>query len=90
MATLGIPTTTAMDISADGLRAVVLTYGHAREYARGREESWARAFARGERAITMPRREQGETICYGSDGQTLYLTSEGEAQPLWEVPPLSR
>jgi len=90
IATLGIPTTTAMDISPDGLRAVVLTYGHAREYVRGPGEPWAKAFARGERIIVMPQREQGESICYGADGRTLYLTSEGRSQPLWEVAPLSR
>ena len=75
-----------MDISPDGLRAVVLTYGHAREYARRADESWSKAFARKERIIVMPRRKQGESICYGEDGKTLYLTSEGKSQPLWEVP----
>jgi hypothetical protein len=35
---------------------------------------------------------QGESVCYGSDGKTLYLTSEcpendgGKPSPLWEVP----
>jgi hypothetical protein len=90
IATLRIPTTTAMDISPDGLRAVVLTYGHAREYARAGGEPWAKAFARRERIIVMPRREQGESICYGPDGKSLYLSSEGKSQPLWEVAPLSR
>ena len=88
IATLDIPVTTAMDISPDGLRAVVLTYGHAREYARRPDEPWSKAFARKERIIVMPRREQGESICYGADGKTLYLTSEGKSQPLWEVRPI--
>ena len=88
VATLNIPVTTAMDISPDGLRAVVLTYGHTREYARRPDEPWSKAFARKERIIVMPRRKQGESICYGADGKTLYLTSEGESQPLWEVPPI--
>jgi hypothetical protein len=34
----------------------------------------------------MPRRRQGESICYGPDGKTLYLTSEQLPTPLWEVP----
>jgi len=83
------PATTAMDISPDGLRAVVLTYGHAREYSRGPDESWSSAFSQEERLVVMPRREQGEAICYGADGRTLYLTSEGVSQPLWEVSPTS-
>jgi len=89
---LTIPPVTAMDISPDGLRAVVLTYGAAFEYVRGRGETWAQGFSRGPRIIPMPRRVQGESICYGLDGKTLYLTSEvgpgssPAAAPLLEVP----
>ena len=92
VATLKIPTTTAMDISPDGLRAVVLTYGPAFEYARLPTETWAQGFARPGRSIAMPPRAQGESICYGQDGKTLYLTSECKGKnsanpsPLLEVP----
>jgi hypothetical protein len=86
IATLKIPTTTAMDISPDGLRAVVLTYGDAYEYVRGPKETWAEGFGREGRVIKMPGRQQGESICYGHDGQTLYLTSEKLPTPLLEVP----
>ena len=86
IATLKIPTTTAMDISPDGRRAVVLTYGNAYEYKRGPDEDWAAAFSRPPRVLSMPRRAQGETICYGPDGKTLYLTSEKLPTPLWQVP----
>jgi hypothetical protein len=92
VASLTIPTTTAMDISPDGLRMVVLTYGDAWEYARRQKEAWADASARAPRRIRMPRRVQGESICYGIDGKTLYLTSEckgknsADPSPLFEVP----
>ena len=36
--------------------------------------------------IVLPVRVQGEAICYGQDGKTLYLTSEKRPTPLWEVP----
>ena len=85
--TLRIPTTTAMDVSPDGLRAVVLTYGDAHEYARDANEDWQAAFARAPRTIKMPRRAQGESICFGRDGRTLYLTSEKQPCPLLEVAP---
>lgn len=85
-ATLKITYVTAMDISPDAARAVVLTYSDAYEYPRRDDESWAEAFARAPRRIPMPPRDQGESICYGADGRTLYLTSEGVSQPLWEVP----
>ncbi len=81
---------TAMDISPDGLRAVVLTYGHAFEYVRTRQETWTDAFSREPRLIAMPTRALGESICYGPDGKTLYLTSEGLPTPLWEVPVAGR
>ncbi|NTU42490.1 MAG: hypothetical protein HGA78_05465 [Nitrospirales bacterium] len=92
IATLNIPTTTAMDISPDGLRAVVLTYFDAFEFVRSPEETWEQGFSRSPRRIGMPEREQGEAICYGQDGKTLYLTSECEntkysdPSPLLEVP----
>ena len=87
IATLSIPTTTAMDISPDGLRAVVLTYKNAYEYTRGATEDWGKAFASEPRVLTMPDRKQGESICYGPDGRTLYLTSEKRPTPLIEVAP---
>lgn len=87
--TLSIPTTTAMDISPDGLRAMVLTYGDAFEYTRGAGEDWKAAFARQPRTIRMPARAQGESLCYGLDGQKLYLTSEKIPCPLLEVAPVS-
>lgn len=86
IAMLKLPLVTSMDISPDGLRAIVLTYGDAYEFARGRDEKWAAAFARAPRKLAMPPRRQGEAICHGPDGQTLYLTSEGSPCPLFEVP----
>lgn len=77
---------TSMDISPDGRRAILLSYGDAFEYARNADESWAAAFSRPHRSIHMPERKQGEAICYGADGKTLYLTSEHMPTPLWEVP----
>ena len=77
---------TAMDISPDGLRAVVLTYPSAYEYSRTPGEQWAAAFKRPGRELPTPHRQQGESICYGPDGKTLYLTSEKLPTPLLEVP----
>jgi hypothetical protein len=86
IATLDLGMVTAMDISPDGLRAVVATYGDLTEYARGPGESWAVAFGRPGRTIAAPGRQQGESVCYGPDGKTLYLTSEGSPCPLLTVP----
>lgn len=86
IATLDVPPVTALDISPDGRRAVVLTYGDAYEFSRAEGEDWKTAFSRPGRWLPMPRRRQGESICYGPDGRTLYLTSEQLPTPLWEVP----
>lgn len=85
IATLDIPPATAMDISPDGRRAIILTYGEAYEFQREGEESWQEAFAKPARKIVVPERIQGESICYGRDGKTLYLTSEKLPTPLMEV-----
>jgi len=74
-----------MDVSPDGRRMVLLTYGDAFEFQRGEEETWSAALKRRPRKLTMPLRLQGESLCYGSDGRTLYLTSEKLPTPLWEV-----
>ncbi|MBN1942929.1 MAG: hypothetical protein JW849_06510 [Phycisphaerae bacterium] len=87
IATLTIPDTTAMDVSPDGRRAVVLTYLSAYEYTRRDGESWSQAFARPPRMLLIPLRRQGESICYGRDGKTLYLTSEQLPTPLIEIKP---
>ena len=87
IAKLNVPLATAMDISADGRRAIVVTYGPAYEFTRREGESWAKAFARGGRRLNMPLRTQGESICYGTDGKTLYLTSERWPTPLWRISP---
>ena len=84
---LKIPRATAMDVSPDGRRAVVLTYRHAYEYTRGAGEDWRRAFSRLPAEIILPERMQGESICFGPDGKTLYLTSEKLPTPLLQVPP---
>ena len=85
IASLDIATATAMDISPDGLRAVVLTYRDAYEYVREASEDWSAGFSRPARQIVMPERIQGESICYGPDGKTLYLTSEEVPTPLFEI-----
>lgn len=87
IARLQIRTVVAMDISPDGHRAVVLSKkGHkAFEFIRRDGQSWAAAFGNPPQEIPLPERRQGETICFGHDSKTLYLTSEGRKEPIWEV-----
>ena len=87
IATIPLPWATSMDISSDGRRAIVATYGSAYEFSRQPEESWQTALARAGRMIELPHRTQGETICYGPDGVSLFLTSEQRPCPLFVLSP---
>ena len=88
LATLKLMGATGMDISPDGRRAVIVTYGNAYEFHRDEGETWKIAFSRDGREIEMPMRKQGESICYGRDGETLFATSEKSPAPLFKIPPV--
>ncbi len=83
---LDLPKVTALDVSPDGRRAIVLTYTDAHLYERREGEGWAEALRRAPLRVRLPRRRQGEAVCFGEDGRTLYLTSEKRPAPLLEVP----
>jgi hypothetical protein len=83
---LALPMTTAMDISPDERRITILTYTNAYEWQRGEGEGWEEAFRRPPQEIVLPRLIQREALCYGSDGVTLYVTSEKLPTPLVEIP----
>ncbi|MCO5165683.1 MAG: hypothetical protein M9894_04855 [Planctomycetes bacterium] len=80
------PLTTAMDVSPDGRLAVVLTYGDAYAFPRRDGEGWEQALGRAPIVVKLPPRRQGEALCFGHDGRSLWLTSEKRPTPLFEVP----
>ena len=85
VAKISVPLATALDVSPDGTKAIVLTYADAYEFQRREGESWADAFRREPQVIKMPIRKQGESICYAADSRSLFLTSERQPTPLWIV-----
>ncbi|NCC52435.1 MAG: DUF3574 domain-containing protein [Spartobacteria bacterium] len=84
VAELGFPLVTAMDIHRDGSNMVALTYGDAYVFNRGVGD-WADVLAQDPLPVPMPKRRQGEAVCFGADPRTLYLTSEKLPSPVWEV-----
>lgn len=90
IAQLPVVMATGMDLSPDGRRAIVVNYGAAYEYVRKGKEKWKAAFARLPRGIPVPPRRQGESIAYGADGKSLFLTSEKTPTPLFRVPALKK
>lgn len=89
IADISIKLVTSADVSPDGRRAILVTYGSAFEFHRAQGEKWGDVFARPPRVLKMPPRKLGESICYDADGVTLFLTSEGKGEPLWKVPVVS-
>ena len=73
---------TAMDISADGLFAVVLTYSSAFRFTRKRSTDWTEAFMTPPKEIPIPALQQAESICLSRDGKDIYITSEQLPAPL--------
>jgi hypothetical protein len=85
---LGSSLVTAGDIAPDGKRLVLRDYTRVYEFtlpedATSFDEIWKQA----PRAFAAPPMLQGESICYGSEGRSLYLTSEQLPTPLYEMGP---
>jgi hypothetical protein len=72
---------TAMDFSADGRYAAVLTYGEALIFPRQANEAWPAALQRRPTRLPFHGLAQAEAACFSADGRVLYVGSEGE-QPL--------
>ncbi|MEE9404326.1 MAG: hypothetical protein V3V20_05505 [Algisphaera sp.] len=87
VADLTLKITTAADMSPDGTRMVVMTYGDAYQYVREADQTWAQVMAQAPTRIALSPRGQSEAVCYGLDGKTLWVTSEGKNRPLWRVSP---
>jgi hypothetical protein len=74
---------TALDLSPDGLQAVLLTYKHAYIFNRRHLDSWAAALSGHPILIPLPPPQdrsdfrQREAICFAPDNQSLFVTSEG-------------
>lgn len=85
VAPVNIPKVVGMDFSPDGKRAIVLTYEDAYEFDRANDQTWRDVFFSPPTQLPMPWRSQGESICYGPDSLTLYLTSENLPAPLWRI-----
>ncbi|HMA68221.1 MAG TPA: hypothetical protein VKO20_10395 [Desulfosalsimonadaceae bacterium] len=83
---------TALDLSPDGRRAVVLTYKHAYLFPRRPTQSWADAL-RGKPVVLplpLPQNRRGfaqrEAICFTPDGQSLLVTAEGKQAEIFQLP----
>lgn len=76
---------TAMDISRDGMLAVVQTYKYAYLFSKSESDSWATVFSVRPKTVVVPKLKQTEAVCFGSDGSHLYLTSEQRPAPIYRI-----
>ncbi|QDE32692.1 hypothetical protein [Shewanella polaris] len=76
---------TAMDISADGLSAVVLTYTHAFYFTQPQPSDWLSLFATQPQQIMLPSIKQAEAVGFSQDGHSIYITSERLPAPLYKM-----
>jgi len=76
---------TAMDISPDGLSAVILTYGSAFYFSNKESADWATVVSGSPRRIMFPPLRQAESVCFDKDGSSIFITSEQIPAPLLKI-----
>ena len=76
---------TAMDLSPDGLSAVVLTYNSAYLFFRRPNQDWAGAFEKQPLHLQFSNLRQQEAACFGFYGKSVFVTSEKIPAPLVRI-----
>jgi hypothetical protein len=76
---------TAIDLSPDGLSAVVLTYTGAYLFFRRQNEDWSNAFEKQPQRLHFTQLNQQEAACFGFYGKSVYVTSENLPTPLVRI-----
>lgn len=82
---LDTPYATAMDIAPDSRRLVIISSKGALVVDRAADQGWGDALRGESTSLALPRRENGETVCFGRNRNELLLNSERVGQPLWRV-----
>jgi len=78
---------TAMDISPDGSRAVVMTYRAILSFRRLPGMGWREAFSRPPRKLADHALLQGEALAFDARGERIYYTTERRPASLWVLSP---
>jgi hypothetical protein len=76
---------TAMDLTPDGLSAVVLTYNNGYLFRRRQNEDWTSAFQRKPQRLRFDRLFQQEALSFGFYGKSVFVTSERMPAPLVRI-----
>jgi hypothetical protein len=76
---------TAIDLTPDGLSAVVLTYNGIYLFSRRQNEGWPDAFKKQPQRLHFTQLSQQEAACFGFYGKSVYVTSEKLPAPLVRI-----
>lgn len=74
---------TAMDISPDGSKLVILTYGSAYLYVK--TGSWGETLINLPKQIPIPKLRQAEGIAFSTRESAIYISSEGRRAPIIKI-----
>ena len=74
-----------MDLTADGLSAVVLTYNNGYLFRRRQKEDWPSAFKRKPQRLSFDPLFQQEAVSFGFYGKSVFVTSEKLPAPLVRI-----
>jgi hypothetical protein len=82
----GLSSVTAADISPDGTRVILGTYGSAFEFlVPSSSKKFDAVWKANPAAVSIGRRIQGEALTYSADGRSLFSTSEMSPMPLFKI-----
>jgi hypothetical protein len=76
---------TGMDISTDGMEAVIITYRSLYRFKREADESWLSAMQRKPEEVVGPPAVQNEAITYSVDGNSIFVTTEKRPAPMHRI-----
>jgi hypothetical protein len=74
-----------MDLTPDGLSAVVLTYNNGYLFKRRQNEDWPSAFERKPQRLRFDSLFQQEAVSFGFYGKSVFVTSERLPAPLVRI-----
>ncbi|MCJ7591805.1 MAG: hypothetical protein MUO51_10700, partial [Woeseiaceae bacterium] len=74
-----------MDISADGLVAVILTYRHVYYYRRQADQDWFAALNTTPVQVSLGNFKNAESIAFGDDKRTVFVTGENKHSRLLRI-----
>ena len=80
-----VPFATALNIAPDGQSLLAVTMWDGILVRRRDGQSWEKFLSSHAEHVPLPKRRQGESVCFSRDGQTFFVNSETKRQPLWRL-----